>query len=231
MASDDINAALRQAMADLTGHFAAKVDVNQTLADVTATAVRLIDGIDFADVMLIDDGAFQSVAPTDPLAVDVDKAQMRLQQGPCLQAALVDPMILCPNLSDDQRWTEFAAAAVEFGIFSMMSFQLFTHRAGAGALNLMGRKPQEFHPEAETIGAMLATQAAIALMAANKDRQFESALASRDVIGQAKGMIMERFNVDAQRAFELLKKISQTDNLPLRTIAQRVVDSPDPPPD
>jgi AmiR/NasT family two-component response regulator len=72
---------------------------------------------------------------------------------------------------------------------------------------------------------MLATHAAITLIAADKETQFKSALASRDVIGQAKGIIMERYKLDAGRAFALLVKLSQDSNTPLRLLAQQVVDS------
>jgi AmiR/NasT family two-component response regulator len=72
---------------------------------------------------------------------------------------------------------------------------------------------------------MMATHAAITLIAADKDTQFQSALASRDVIGQAKGIIMERYKLDAGRAFALLVKLSQDSNTPLRSVAQRLVDS------
>ncbi len=93
-----------------------------------------------------------------------------------------------------------------------MSFQLYTHNARMGALNLFGTKPDAFTLENEAVGAMLATHAAVALIADDNRLQFQSALASRDIIGQAKGMIMERFNVDAVRAFELLKSLSQNSN-------------------
>ena len=79
--------------------------------------------------------------------------------------------------------------------------------------------------KSEAVLAMLATHAAIALIASDKENQFESALASRDVIGQAKGIVMERFKIDAQRAFALLANLSQDSNMPLRQIAQRMVDS------
>lgn len=72
---------------------------------------------------------------------------------------------------------------------------------------------------------MLATHAAIALRAINKDEQFKSALASRDVSGQAKGMVMERFSIDAVQAFELLRKLSQDSNTPVAQLAQRLVET------
>ncbi len=105
----------------------------------------------------------------------------------------------------------------------MHSFQLYTHRGGAGALNLVGSAPRAFTQEAEAFGAMLATHAVLALCVANTRDQFFSALASRDHIGQAKGIIMERFNIDAVQAFELLTELSQDTNTPIRELAERVI--------
>ena len=135
-------------------------------------------------------------------------------------------MIFSNDLRAEPRWPQFAAAAVSAGVHSMLSFQLYTHANGGGALNLLGRNPREVDYAAEAVAAMLATHAAIALIAANKQRQFESALASRDIIGQAKGIIMNRHSVDAVEAFEMLIKLSQNNNIPLRIIAQQVIDSP-----
>ena len=96
--------------------------------------------------------------------------------------------------------------------------------AGArSALNLFGFAARSFDHEAEAIGAMLATHAAIALIAANRQHQFESALASSDIIGQAKGVIIQRYEVNAVRAFELLTRMSQNGNLSVSEIAQEVV--------
>ncbi|BBY46966.1 hypothetical protein MARA_04340 [Mycolicibacterium arabiense] len=117
------------------------------------------------------------------------------------------------------------AGAIERGVYSSLSFQLCTHKKGGAALNLFSRVPQTFDMHTETIGAMLATQAAIAIIASDRHTQFESALASRDLIGQAKGIIMERFKIDAVAAFEMLRKLSQTSNEKLTSIAQRVVET------
>ncbi|OBB94236.1 hypothetical protein A5782_09610 [Mycobacterium sp. 852002-40037_SCH5390672] len=217
---------LSWAMAELANNFPLQgARVEDTLARVTATAVELIRGVDHADVLLVDQERFDSLAPTDPIAKELDDAQQRLQQGPCLQAALADPMIRCTDLRTEPRWPQFAAEATQLGIYSMLSFQLYTHRGGAGALNLLGRTPHAFTQEAEALGAMLATHAAIALAATNTLHQFESALASRDHIGQAKGILMERFDIDAVSAFEMLKKLSQQTNTPIRDLAERVIQS------
>jgi ANTAR domain-containing protein len=115
---------------------------------------------------------------------------------------------------------EFGAAAVEAGVHSMLSFQLYAYDSGsAGALNLFSQRRVSFDLETEAIGAMLATHAAVAILAMNEHDQFQSALASRDTIGQAKGILMERFRIDAVKAFVMLTKLSQESNIPVREIA------------
>lgn len=132
-------------------------------------------------------------------------------------------MVKCNDLREDSRWPRFAEAAVAAGIHSLKSFQLYTHNARMGALNLFGTEPDVFTSESEAVGAMLATHAAVALIADDERLQFKSALASRDIIGQAKGMIMERFDVDAVRAFELLTRLSQTSNTRFALVAEELV--------
>jgi len=206
------------------------IAIEQVLAGVTNAAVRLIRGVDYADILMIDDGQFRSMSPTAPLAIQLDDVQRRFQQGPCLQAAISHEMVRCTDLRTEPRWPEFSAAAVELGVFSMLSFQLYTHRGGAGALNLFGRAPRERNFEAEALGASLAAHAALAIATLTQRHQFESAVATRDTIGQAKGILMERFQIDAMHAFELLKQLSQNTNTPLRQVAERLIESLNKPP-
>jgi transcriptional regulator with GAF, ATPase, and Fis domain len=220
-----LDEALESAMDELTAAFSEPIDVEQTLTRVTAAAVHLVDGADYADVMLIDKGEFRSVAPTDPLVGDLDRVQMDHQRGPCLEATTDNSVVRSPDLGQDTRWPEFAASAARFGVHSVASFQLFTHRHGSGALNVLSKRSHAFDVHAEAALAMLATHAAITLIAADRQTQFESALASRDVIGQAKGIVMERYKLDASRAFATLVKLSQDTNTPVRVVAQRLVAS------
>ncbi|OBG25307.1 GAF and ANTAR domain-containing protein [Mycobacterium sp. 852002-51057_SCH5723018] len=215
---------LRHTMADLTEKFTHETEIGVTLRTVAAAAVDLIDGVDSADILLIS-GAdqFESLAATSQLAVDLDGIQQRCGQGPCMDAASGDLVVRSNDLREEQRWPRFAEAALAVGVHSMLSFQLYTHDRRQGALNLVGLKPDVFNPDAEAVAAMLATHAAIALIADDKRLQFQSALASRDIIGQAKGMIMERFDVDAVRAFELLKTVSQSTNTPVADLAADLV--------
>ena len=220
-----LDEALESAMDELTTAYSEPIDVDQALTRITAAAVHLVDGADYADVMLIDKGEFRSVAPTDPLVADLDRVQMDHQRGPCLEATTDNPVVRSIDLGEDQRWPEFAASAARFGVHSVTSFQLFTHRHGSGALNILSKRSHAFDVNAEAALAILATHAAITLIAADRQTQFESALASRDVIGQAKGIVMERYKLDAGRAFATLVKLSQDTNTPVRLVAQRLVAS------
>ncbi len=217
-------AGLRRTMSEITQQFSHPTDITTTLCRVTTAAVELIDGADYADVLLIsgpDD--FKSVAATSEVATDLDRVQQHFYEGPCLDAAVNDSVTVCNDLRADTRWPRFAKSAVAAGVHSMLSYRLYTHDSRSGALNLFGLNPDVFTVEGETLGAMLATQAAIALIADDKQLQFTSALASRDVIGQAKGIIMERFDIDGSQAFELLRKLSQQSNIRLVEIASHLV--------
>jgi hypothetical protein len=210
-----IAAAMEALAADVANH----TPIEKTLSEVTENAVRFIEGVDFADILLIKDGDFQSLAATSPVATKVDHAQFETGEGPCLDAVDRDVIVRCDDLHTEARWPRFAPAAVALGVRSAMSFRLYTHGADSGALNLFGSEPGPFAVDPEALGAMLATHAAVSLIALAHHEQFVSALASRDLIGQAKGIIMERFDVDAVRAFELLTKLSQESNTPVRIIA------------
>lgn len=222
---------IRAAMVELVANFHGPNDIDTILATVTAEAVELIGPVDAADVLLIDHDRFRSLAPTADIATHLDSVQLELSEGPCLDAATHDAVVICPDLKADTRWPSFAAAAIEAGVHSMMSFQLYSRHAspenpsGRGALNLFSRETARYTVEDQAIAAVLATHAATALIAADQQAQFESALASRDLIGQAKGILMERFKVGAVRAFDLMKKLSQDSNTRLRIIAEQIVNS------
>ncbi len=221
----DYDEQLRAAMVRLATTFPIHTNnVQETLAGVTAAAVDLIRGVDHADILLIKENRFSSVAATAPVAEELDAVQKRLGEGPCLQAAVAESVIRCADLREDTRWPQFAPAAIKLGVHSVLSFQLYTSKGGAGALNLLGTAPRAFSPEGEALGAVLATHAAVALAAVNREHQFDSALASRDSIGQAKGILMERFNIDAVQAFDMLRKLSQSTNTSIRAVAGRVIE-------
>ncbi len=213
-------------MAQLARAIAAPSTLEQIFADVTAAAVELIPGADLAGVLLVKKGgAFESRAETDSLVAKLDRLQHDFGEGPCAEAALQQTIVRSDDLRSERRWPRYAPAAVELGVLGGLSFKLYTADRTAGALNVFSYQPDVWDTDAETTGAVLAAHAATAILAERRGEQLETALSSRDRIGQAKGIIMERYGVDDVRAFELLRRISQESQTKLAEIAQRVIDT------
>lgn len=215
---------IRQTMRNLTEKYAGPADLDATLSGVTQAAVRLVPGIDSADILMFSPpDEFESLAATSPLPPRIDAFQQDFHEGPCVDAMDGETLVRCDDLNNDPRWPRFGKSAVAAGVHSVLSFQLYTHGSRRAAMNLFGLKRNAFTMQAEALAAMIATHAATALIAHNKELEFRSALARRDTIGQAKGMIMERFDVHPVQAFELLVKVSQNSNTRVADVAAEVV--------
>lgn len=224
--TDQGNSGLAERMAELARTAAAPRSVEQVLSDVSATAKELIPGADTVGVLLVSKGGrFESLGTTSDLPHQLDKLQMDLKEGPCVEAALDDVIVRTNDFRSEDRWPRYSRAVVDLGVLSGLSFKLYTASQTAGALNLFSFTPNAFDAESETIGMVLAAQAAAAILASRQGEQLNSALNTRDRIGQAKGIIMERFDVDDVRAFEMLRRLSQDSNTRLIDIAQRVIDT------
>jgi GAF domain-containing protein len=200
--------------------------VDDVLADVTATAKELIPGVDVAGVLLVGKAnSFETLAPTSELMFKLDELQMRHGEGPCVEAALDEIVVRTDDFRNEPRFPNYAPDVVKLGVHSALSFKLYTADRTAGALNLFGYEPNLWDSEAETIGMVLAGHAAAAILASREGEQLQSALSTRDRIGQAKGIIMERFKIDDVRAFGMLRQLSQDTNTKLIEVALRVIDT------
>ncbi|ORW95395.1 histidine kinase [Mycobacterium sp. IEC1808] len=217
---------LAERMAQLSREMAAPRALEHILADVTAAAVQLIPAADVAGVLLVQKGGdFASLADTDGLVAQLDKLQYDFGEGPCADAALKQTVVRADDMRNEPRWPRYAPAAVAHGVLGSLSFKLYTADRTAGALNLFSFRAGVWDTEAETIGSVFAAHAAAAIMAGRHGEQMESALSSRDRIGQAKGIIMERYGVDEVRAFEMLRALSQESQEKLVDIAERVIET------
>jgi ANTAR domain len=128
-------------------------------------------------------------------------------------------------MSQEARWPRFAKAALELGVRTSLSFQLFVLKDNLGSLNLYGGEASVFDEDSSLYGEILAQHAAVAMAGSQAAEQMQRAIASRDTIGQAKGIIMERFHVDALKAFALLTRLSQESNTKLFDVAKNVIDT------
>lgn len=197
--------------------------IEDTLTKITSSALELVPAATDASISLvIARRSVESRAATRDLARQVDAVQSNLGQGPCLDAVWAEAVVAVPDTASERRWPRFSSAAAEPGVRSMLCFQLFTHRDTLGALNLMSHTPSAFDDDAHQTGTLVATHAAVGLIAAEHQDQMKSALATRDVIGQAKGIVMERYGVTATRAFEMINKLSHDWNVPVAELARTI---------
>lgn len=202
----------------------AEGDTGVLLDEIVAAAVHLVPGAQEASIsQVVAKRQVTSPHRTGDLPERVDAIQTDTGEGPCLDAAYEHETVRVPDLRHEQRWPDFARRAVEAGAGSMLSFQLYVRGDTLGALNLYNREPDAFDDESEQVGLLLASHAAVAFADAQKLDHLQRAVASRDLIGQAKGMLMERYAIDDRAAFRVLARVSQTSNRPLRAVAEELV--------
>ncbi len=197
--------------------------LEETLQAITQTAVSTVPGADYAGVMLVRrNHRVESVAATDQLVIDADKAQQEEDEGPCLSVIWRRATFKIDDMEAETRWPRFTRRALDLGVRSMLSFRLFAD-GDLGALNLFSRAAHSFDDESLHVGLLFATHAAIALKGAQQERQLSETLQTRDLIGQAKGILMERHDTDAHSAFKMLVTTSQNANVKLVEVARFLV--------
>lgn len=199
-------------------------DVEATLQAITAAAIGAIPGAEECSISyVIDRRSVQPRAFTGDIPRDLDLEQERLQEGPCLDAVWQQETVRIDDMRTEERWPRYAAIAVERGVLSALSFQLFVAENNLGALNLYAAAPGVFGEESEDVGLVFAAHAAVALAGARHEQHLQQAVTSRDLIGQAKGVLMERYKLTADAAFALLAHTSQRMNRKLVDVARELV--------
>jgi hypothetical protein len=201
------------------------MDLDATLELITRSAADTIPGIVEASISITTkNGEIQTLAPTGPLVMRADSLQYELGEGPCLHAALEEAVVVVEDLATDSRWPDFGPKAAALGFGSQVAFQFQAGEPNTrGALNLYAREPRAIDQDSIQLGSMYAGQIAVALGWARQDRTMTEALATRNVIGQAVGILMERYRLDSDRAFAFLVRLSQTSNTKLRQVADALV--------
>ena len=214
-------------LAVLLGEFAVALqdesNPESLLRMIVDSSVDMVPGARWAGVSYIQAPKIVARVPTAPLIAELDVLQSELNDGPCVSALRDHHTVHIRNMEIEERWPRFSAAAFARGIRSMLSFQLFVTHTTFGALNLYGSETGAFTDDSRRMGEILAQHASVALAASAADDQFRRALSSRDVIGQAKGLLMARNSVSGQQAFAMLLRVSQNTNHKLHDIAGKLV--------
>lgn len=219
-------AALRRAAEDVIGdRDGGARDLDAVLGRLVHSAVNAVSGADGSGISRTEHGTVRSSHATSEDIVALDQLQSRLGQGPCITAADDPPaggIVLAADLDGDdaRRWPAFAPAAVEAGYRCLLSVQLSVDDGRRSALNLYARAPGAYDESAQFTAGLFALQAAILLHGVEHAAHLGQALHTRDVIGQAKGILMERFTVDDNEAFQMLVNASQDTNVKLSDVAR-----------
>ena len=199
-------------------------DPDVMLAEIIAAAVAMVPGVDEGSVSVVTGRRnIGSQAPTGDLPIEIDALQEETQQGPCLDAAYEHLTVRVTDMATETRWPEFARRASRAGAASMLSLQLYVEGDNLGALNLYSRTPNAFDDESEQVGLLFASHAAVAYAGVRKEAQLAKAVGSRTLIGQATGILMERYTISPERAFLVLTRLSQKSNRKLHDIATELV--------
>jgi hypothetical protein len=197
---------------------------------VTDMAARVVLGEPVTSVTIVTDGRPRTVAASGPLAVDLDDTQYRLGDGPCVSAATTGLVAEVPDTSADRRWPQFGRAAADRGCTRVVSVPLPVQELVSGGLNvyLCGARPED--ESAAALATRFAGYAVVPVSnmylytsALERADHLAAALDSRGVIDQAKGIMMERFKLTADQAFQALARVSMESNLKVREIAERFV--------
>jgi GAF domain-containing protein len=202
--------------------------VDETLDAVVQFALQALS-CSYAGVAFAARGSRMEVAAvTDPVVAEVYELQLSNQDGPLVTVLRDGEPILIRDTDSDGRWPEWAAKVAALGVRSVLDVPLATGREGrkaVGVLGLYSPEPDAFGDDDTAVAHILARHASVALASARHEAELAQAIDARKLVGQAMGILMERFDIDADRAFAVLRRYSQDTNTKLRDVAQQLIDT------
>lgn len=187
---------------------------------------KLATGCDEAGIMLVHArNQIETAAATAPRVGESHSLQIVHDEGPCLDAITGDPWYVSDEVATDPRWPHWGPAVAELGLRSVLSLRLETKARRYGSLNLYADRVGAFDHDDIAVATIFVRHAAVALANAHNEEGLQVAVDARKLIGQAQGILMERFDITAERAFEFLRRQSQAHNVKLRYVAEWVVEN------
>ncbi len=223
---------LTEIMTRLAGLLFSEETLHSALDLATRLARDALPQTAGAGVTLVRGGTKYTAAHTDQIVERADALQYELDEGPCLSAWRDNTIVRIDDMARDERWPRWTPAAASMGLNSTLSAPLRVRDEATGAVKVYSTDVAAYDGAHESILQMLADQAAVVLAnvqgyveAQELSEQLKEALRSRDVIGQAKGILMERERIDDEAAFAMLRQASQARNIKLREIARAIVET------
>ena len=217
----DVHAQLAEASRELH----AEPSTQLTLQRSVLLATELIPNCDYAGISMVHrNRTIDTPAATDELVIRGDELQYALGEGPCLDAIWHYDTVISANLAEEERWTTWAPrVAAELNIRSMLALRLFTSTELVGGLNLYSKNVDAFDEDEAYTGTYLAAQIAVAVAEEQQTDSLRIGALNRTIIGQAQGILMERYKIDADQAFNVMRRVSQDNNIRLIRVADELV--------
>ncbi|KRF11352.1 hypothetical protein ASG90_16475 [Nocardioides sp. Soil797] len=215
--------------ADLSQQLMSDHDVDATVQRICDRAVEVVPAADFCGLTVRQRrGRLVTVAHTDEMALECDRLQYELKQGPCVSSALEDEPFLIRSTGRDQRWPDWGVRVAALGVHSLISVQLSAEvldpdRDPLGAINLYARRVDTFTAADLERAMVFAAHAGNALATSQLVSSLTEAIESRHLIGIAQGILMTRYQLDEPQAFETLQRYSSNSNVKLREVADQVI--------
>jgi len=198
--------------------------MEETLDAIVRSARETLPDIDHIGLSVgYKDGRIETLAATDELVLELDRMQYDVGEGPCVYAMEAETVVRVEHARHEQRWPRFIPQAVAAGLRSQLGVRLHVDEVEMAALNMYSTTSDTLDPDLEDFAELFASYASMALGHARREDQLNEALVSRRLIGQATGIVMERYGVDEARAFRYLTRTSNDSNVKLRDLARQIV--------
>jgi hypothetical protein len=212
-------------LATMARELANQGSLQDTLDSIVTHAVKLVDGCEAAGILTVRHGEVRTLTTTDPVAQVSDRMQAMFGEGPCLDATVQGQQVyrIADMDAAPSRWPRYAEEAAKLGVGSVMGFLLYTNgRDNLGALDMYSSARGAFGPGSEQVGWLLASHAAVAMSSARHVANMDIALASSRLIGEAIGVVMSRYKISDEAAFDAIRRTSQNKNVKVRELAETI---------
>jgi len=196
-----------------------------TLDVIVANAAAAHPAAQDAGIILFTGGKLVPQATTGQAPQVLDLKQQETGDGPCIEAARTQTLVQVTDTSDDIRWPQFCVTAQACDVRSLLCMPLWINERNLGALTLYSPKTQAFSPGDARLISLFATLAALALHGVQQTDQLRESISRRDMIGQAKGILMERYRISGDAAFATLARASQATNVKLAEVARHLTET------
>ena len=197
-------------------------DDTKALAAIVEGAVSSIVGARHAAIVVLGRRQLDVSAANGDLPAALVAVQNEIRQGPTWDAVHQTEQILLSDALIDQRWPALITRIQPLGIRSVLCTPLSVQDEVFGSLTLVSTEPDAFDRESQVLAAVFAAHATLALSAVRQARNLMAKAESRDDIGQAKGILMERYRLTGAQAFQTLVRLSQNHNVKLRVLCERL---------